>query len=230
LYLPAIYNGFFGGYITGENIVNPNSTPVTVTLTYYTASNGTAIPTAPFVIGSHSLVSIYQGATSGTGVPSGGQLTNFNGAVTITATNGVVAVVNEGIPGGGSGVYSAVSSGGSKVYIPVMANGGFGFTTGATILNTSNQTVNGTLQYYNLDTSTAGTVQSFTIAPNASQQYYQGSAGLSAGYYGVAVVTVTGGPANSLIVTTNAISSNFFYTYTEPNGSNSPVVPSIEIR
>jgi hypothetical protein len=132
LYLPAIYNGFFGGYITGENIVNPNSTPVTVTLTYYTASNGMAIPTSPFVIGSHSLVSLSR-ASSGAGLPNGGQLTNFNGAVTITATNGVVAVV-----------------------------------------------------------------------------------------------TVTGGPDNSLIVTANAISSNFFYTYTEQNGSNSPVAPSIK--
>jgi hypothetical protein len=58
---------------------------------------------------------------------------------------------------------------------------------------------------------------SFTLAANGSQPLYQGVEGtLPSGFYGTALVTQTSGPANSLIVTTNAISPDTFYTYTEP--------------
>jgi hypothetical protein len=132
-------------------------------------------------------------------------------------------VVNEsgGVSASGtslSGTYAAASNGTTSVGLPVMANGGFGYITGATIFNTSGTTVNGTIQYYKTDGTPVGQAQPFSIGPYASQLAYQGAPNLlPSGFYGTAVITQTGGGGSSgLIVTTNALSS-LFYTYTEPN-------------
>jgi len=129
-----------------------------------------------------------------------------------------------------SGTYSAAAVsttgiyGGGGVGLPVVANGGSGgLVSGATILNTSDAAVSGTISYYNQDGTEldgGSHSQNFTIAAHASLPVYQGgtAAGLPSGFVGQAVVTQSGGStAGSLIVTTNALSANFFYTYTEPN-------------
>jgi predicted outer membrane repeat protein len=223
-YAPAIFNNAYGSFITGADIVNPNSIPVTVTVNYYSLT-GTLYIAAPYTLPAYALTSIYHGGTgAGNGVAGNGLPNGFAGAAGITAQGGgVIVAVNEfgGYTSGGtteSGTYSAASSGNSTIGLPVIANNGFGYTTGTTIFNTSSQTVSGTLQYYDLSGNTVGTAQQLSIGPNASAAYYQGSAsqGLSSGFYGVAVITQTGGPANSLLDTTNAVSANFFYTYVEP--------------
>ena len=116
-----------------------------------------------------------------------------------------------------SGTYSAAANGGSSVGLPVMANNGYGYVTGATILNTSGQTVSGSIQYYKTDGTVQGSPQPFSIGAHSSQLTYQGGSSLPDGFYGSATVSQTSGPAGSLIVTTNAVSASFFYTYTEPN-------------
>jgi hypothetical protein len=101
-----------------------------------------------------------------------------------------------------------------------MANSSYDYITGATILNTSDQAVSGSIQYYKTDGSMQGSPQTFSIVAHASQVMYQGGsvAALPDGFYGC---QTSGNSASSnggsLIVTTNAISSSFFYTYTEPN-------------
>lgn len=230
LYAPAIFNGAFGSFVTGANIVNPNSTAVNVTVTY-DDHTGIITPTATFALPAFAIQPIFHGSSvGGNGLPPGGLPSSFYGGATVTATGGgVVMVVNEG---GGltttgsakSGVYSAAASGSNRVGLPVLANGGFGYVTGATILNTSSTTVSGSIQYYNIDGTTQGTAKPFTIAPFASQVAFQGdpAQGLPGPtsptpYYGTAIVTETS-PGNDLIVTTNAQSQAFFYTYTEPGG------------
>jgi hypothetical protein len=116
-----------------------------------------------------------------------------------------------------SGTYLAVGSGSSTINLPALANQGFGYTSGVTIQNISNQSVQGQLQYYNLDGTPQGNLQSFSISGQASQAFYQGAAGLPTGFYGTGVVRQTSGPANSLLSTINVISPNIFYTYTQPN-------------
>ncbi len=229
LYAPAIFNGAFGGFVTGANIVNPNPTPVNVTVTY-DDHTGIITPTATFVLPAFAIQPIFHGSNvGGDGLPPGGLPSSFYGAATVTATGGgVVMVVNEG---GGltatgsakSGVYSAAARGSNSVGLPVLANGGFGYVTGATILNTSNATVNGSIQYYNIDGTSQGNAKAFSIAPFASQVAYQGdpTQGLPGPtsptpFYGTAIVTETSS-GNDLIVTTNAQSQAFFYTYTEPS-------------
>jgi kumamolisin len=224
VYAPAVFKDGYGGFYTGADIVNIGSTPVTVTATYYSIT-GTVLSAAPFTLSGYGVASIYHGSTvAGTGLPGTGLPAGFVGAASISVQGGkVIMAVNEfgGYTSAGtteSGTYSAASSGSNTVALPVMANGGFGYTTGTTILNTSNQTVTGTLQYYNLAGTATGTPQNFSIGPNASQAFYQGdpAQALGSGFYGVAVISQTGGPANSLIDTTNAISASFFYTYVEP--------------
>jgi subtilisin family serine protease len=223
-YAPAIFNQAYGSFVTGADIINPNSTPVTVTVNYYTLT-GTLYAASPFSLAGHALASVYHGGVgAGNGVAGTGLPVGFAGAASISAPGGgVVVAVNEfgGYTSAGtteSGTYSAASSGSSVVGLPVIANNGFGYTTGTTIFNTSSQTVTGTLQYYDLSGTAVGTAQQMSISPNGSAAYYQGSAsqGLSSGFYGVAVITQTGGPANSLLDTTNAVSASFFYTYVEP--------------
>jgi hypothetical protein len=228
VYAPAIFNKAYGSFATGANIVNPNSSPLTVLITYY-LTDGTAYPAAPFSLGAYAIASIYQGASSGNGLPSGGLPNGFAGSAVVTTaggSGGVVMVVNEN--GGStstgsamSGTYAAASSGANRIGLPVMANGGYGYTTGATILNISNQPVSGSVQYYNASGAVQGSPQTFTIGAHGSQAIFQGGSSniLPNGFYGAAIVTQTNGSSNSLIVTTNAISSTFFYTYTEPNNN-----------
>jgi hypothetical protein len=217
LYAPAIFYNAYGGFTTGANIVNPNSSPVTVSLTYYDLT-GAATTITPTVLAANSVLPLYQGA-SNSGLASG-----FAGAAVVTSTgNGVVMVVNENnasvTTGSQSGTYSAAVGGSSSVGLPVVANSGFGYTTGTTIFNASNSPVSFKLTYYGIDgQAVAGlTPTSYGLAAYASVGIYQG--GVSGLSYGTAVLTQTGGPANALIDTTNALNggASLFYTYTEPN-------------
>lgn len=224
---PAIFKDAYGAFNTGMNIINPNSQAVTVTISYYN-KDGTTYTAPAFTLAAYSLQGIYQGGnTAGTGLPTGGLPDGFAGAAVATSVGGgVVMAVNEfgGVNANGnakSGTYSATANSSNNIGLPVVANGGYGYTTGATIFNSSSQTVSGTIQYYNLDGTTQGAAKSFTVGAYQSLGIYQGdpAQGLPSsggGFYGTAVVTENGS-GKDLVVTTNAASSAFFYSYTEPN-------------
>ena len=235
LFASAIFRGAFGGFVTGANLVNPNLSPVKVTITYYD-NQGQAYPTAPFVLAAHAVAAIYQGANSGNGIPNGGLPVGFYGSAMVSSSGGkVVMVVNEAAPARGypqttsgaaqSGTYAAATSDNSsnKLGLPFVANQGQGFSTGATIFNTSEASVSGTISYYQTDGTqvatgnAAGQSNTITISAHASQPVYQGRAGLPSGFYGQAVITQTGGTTGSLMVTTNVQGDDLFYTYTQPN-------------
>jgi hypothetical protein len=216
LYAPAIFYNAYGGFTTGANIVNPNPSPVTVNVTYYNLA-GAATANAPVVLNANSVLPLYQGGSSG--------LANgFAGAAVVTSSgNGVVMVVNENngsvTSGSQSGTYSAAIVGSSVVGLPVLANGGYGYTTGTTIFNASSSAISFKLTYYGIDGQpVAGlTPTSYNLAGYASMGIYQG--GVSGLSYGTGVLTQTSGSANALIDTTNALNgaAGLFYTYTEPN-------------
>ena len=223
LYAPAIFKDAYGGFVTGANIVNPNTLPISVTVNYYTIT-GTFLFRA--ALSRSTLLECrasFRAGGAGIGLPSGGLPAHFTGAAIISATGGVVMLVNEagGVTQGGtakSGTYAAASSGSNNVGLPVIANNGFGYTTGNTVLNTTGGVVTAKIQYYQTNGIANGPAQTFQIGPYSSQPFFQGdpAIGLPNGFYGTALVTQTGGPANALIVTTNALSANFFYTFTEP--------------
>jgi hypothetical protein len=116
-----------------------------------------------------------------------------------------------------SGTYSALTEGGTSVGIVAVANGGLGFTSGFTIFNTASSAISGTIQYYSLDGTAQANPQSFIANSHASYSVYQGAAGLPPNFYGTAVINIINGPPNSLIVSTNMESANFFYTFSEPS-------------
>lgn len=228
LYAPAMFHQAFGSFTTGANIVNPSGSAVNVTITYYNGSDGTAIPTPTFSIPAFGIALVYQGGGGGNGLPSGGLPIGFAGSALVSASGGVVMVVNEAgalTPGGfaQSGTYAAAPRGSNSVGLPVIANGGYGYVTGATILNTSATAVTANIQYYNVNGTVQGSLHPITVPPHASSSAFQGGPdqGLPGPtsptpFYGTAIVTETGG-GNDLIITTNAQSNLFFYTYTEPN-------------
>jgi hypothetical protein len=223
LYAPAIFNYAYGSFVTGANIINPSDTSNLISITYYD-SNGVAYTAPTFSLPGRGLIGVYQGSTTtATGLPNGGLPKGFVGSAIVSSSgSGIVMVVNEigsttQSGSSESGVYSAISQGGSNIGLPAMANNGFGYTTGTTILNTSAGPVEGVLQYYNSDGTLASSgSQTFTIAAHAGKNIFQGSSGLPASFYGTAVISQTSGTPNALLDTTNAVSANFFYTYTEP--------------
>ena len=221
LYAPAVFNNAYGGFFTGANIVNPNSTPVTVSISYYDLG-GTRFTATPFVLVGRGVQQVFQGGGSGNGIPAGGLPANFVGAAVITSTGGGVnTVVNEFkqvATGSQSGVYAAASGGSGNLGLPVIAKNGFGYTTGTTIFNASNISATFTLTYYNVNGTalTTPAPRSITVAAYASVGVYQGD-DLGSDFYGTAVLTQTSG-GSTLIDTTNAINGSvgLFYTYTEP--------------
>ena len=221
LYAPAVFNNAYGGFYTGANIVNPGSTPVTVSISYYDLG-GTRFAAAPFVVVGHGVQGVFQGDSVATGIPAGGLPANFTGAAVITSTGGGVNVVVNEVKsvssGSQSGVYAAASGGSSSLGLPVIAKNGFGYTTGTTVFNASNISATFTLTYYNVNGTalTTPAPRSITVAAYASVGVYQGD-DLPSDFYGTAVLTQTSG-GSTLIDTTNAINSaaGLFYTYTEP--------------
>jgi hypothetical protein len=232
-YAPAIFDDAYGHFFSGVNIINPNPTTITVNVTYY-KYDGTSIPTTPFQLAPRAVAGVYQGVKGNiNGLPAGGLPTGFYGGMIVTGIGGgVVVMANEegGTTAAGtsrSGTYAAAASGASVIALPAVANNGFGFTSGATIFNISNTTVTGTIQYYTPNGVAVGSPQAFTVsggvsgvAPNlrhGSHAVYQGASSLPNGFYGTAIITQTGGPANALVATTNMESAGLFYTYTEPS-------------
>jgi hypothetical protein len=234
LYAPAIFNQTFGSFVTGANIVNPNSNPVQISITYYD-NTGKAYTADPFILAPDAVAPVYQGSASGLGIPQNGLPLSFYGSATVSSSsvgNGggsnIVMVVNEAgsktaSGSAQSGTYGSAGAGGNSVGLPVVANNGQALTgglqtSGLTILNTSTQTLAGTISYYLPDgTLVSAATQNFSVAAHASQPFYQGAVtGLPTGFYGLAVVTQTSSGAGSMLVTTNVQSDNLFFTYTEP--------------
>lgn len=211
LYAPAVFNQAFGAFVTGVNVVNPTANATVVKITYYDNTGKTIGTPTSQVLAAHAVLSVFQ--------PAAAYLSSgFYGSAEIDG-NDLVMVVNEngGLTATGnaeSGVYNAVSGGSNQVSLPVMSNGGYGYTTGTTILNAGSTAESVTITYF--DTTGANKGQAtYTIQPHASQPIFQGNASLPSDFYGTAQITTTDTAAN-LLATTNAISPSFFYTYTEP--------------
>jgi hypothetical protein len=219
MYAPAIFKKAFGSFVTGVNIINPSNTTLSIHLNFYDHT-GKLYAATPFKLNPYAVAPIYQGASDSYGLPNG-----FYGSASIMAEGGnIVMMVNEaGMQTAAgtaqSGAYTPGRQGASKLALPVVANNGNGYTSGLTILNSSDQSVSGSLTYYNPDGTQQGQTQSFSLAAHASLPSYQGAANLPLSFYGQAVVTAANN-SNSLLATINVQSSSSFYTYTESGSGN----------
>ena len=208
LYAPATFNGNYN-FVTGMALANPNGTAANVNIKYYTA-NGTNVFTQTNVaIAANGVIGVFQPNVSG--LP-----TNVTSAV-INSNQHLIMTVNERGPGTIAGTYVGLATGKTNVALPVMANGAFGFVTGATVFNTGSTPAHFSFSYLKQDGTAAMPAQTITLDPNASFLVYQGDVAqnLQSGFFGTAVLSSD----QPLLVTTNALntSNNLFYTYTEPS-------------
>lgn len=220
VFAPAIYRGGYG-FTSSLVIANAYGSSANITINYYD-SNGNSYY-GSCTIPANGAISIYLGSTSGACIPSGGLPSGFVGSATISDQGSVPAVLvtnNGGTTSGGtaqSSLYLATPYGsGSRVGLPVVSNGGYGYTSGTNILNTSSQTINIQIQYYNYDGSTAMGLVTYIINPHAILQLYQGSEGLPPNFTGSAIIVQTSGPSNSVAATVNESGYSVYYSYTEP--------------
>jgi hypothetical protein len=212
LYTPAVFKGAFGFY-TGMELINPNTSAASATITY-SDTTGSTILTQTVSLAAGGGVGIFHGSLST--LPA-----NFNGSAKISSTQPLAITVNENGGGSKSGTYTALSKGSQIVNLPVMAAGSFGgYYTGTTLLNLSSSTATLTFQYLNQDGTNAGS-KTYTLAPAASLQLFQGNTNtvlgpvLPTNYFGTAVISSSA--PEGLAATTNALNVSLFYTYTEPS-------------
>ena len=208
LYAPATFNGNYN-FVTGMAIANPNGAAATVNIKYYVADGTNVFTQTNVPIAANGVIGIFQPNVSG--LPA-----NVTSAV-ISSNQPLISTVNERGPGTIAGTYVGLATGKTNVALPVMANGAFGFVTGATVFNTGSSPAHFTFSYLKPDGTSAVAAQSITLAPNASFLVFQGDAAqaLPNGFFGTAIITSD----QALLVTTNALntSNNLFYTYTEPS-------------
>lgn len=207
LYAPATFNGNFG-FVTGMAIANPNTATTIGNIVYYD-KDGNQLFSEPFSILANGSIGVYQPGV--TNLPK-----NVTSAA-VVANQPLIMTVNERGSGTISGTYVGLANGSTSVPLPVLANGAFGFTTGTTILNTSNSSAHLTFTYLTQAGSQIGTTQTVTLNAHASYQVFQGdpAQNLGSNYFGTALLSSD----QPLLVTTNALntSNGLFYTYTEPS-------------
>ncbi len=208
LYAPATFNGNYN-FVTGIALANPNAAAATINIKYYTADGTNVFTQMNVPIAANGVIGIFQPNVSG--LPP-----NITSAV-ISSNQPLISTINERGPGTIAGTYVGLATGKTNVALPVMANGAFGFVTGATVFNTGSSPAHFTFSYLKPDGTSAVAAQSITLAPNASFLVYQGDVAqnLASGFFGTAVLSSD----QPLLVTTNALntSNNLFYTYTEPS-------------
>jgi hypothetical protein len=212
LFVPLYRNDYYG--TTGISVVNPGTSPVQVTVTYYgsTQAQVAACKGATFVhaggpqtIAAGSSGVFYQAdvnpplPTGNAGLPKG-----CFGSAVIEATGGnVLAIVNDAdIPKGTSAAYNAVSTAGgaNKVALPLYRNKHTTdqLSTGIQAMNIGSSPANVTLE---IKDSTGSVISgacggdcTATIPPNSSNTWYpptMTSQNQYAGNYGSATLNST---------------------------------------
>ncbi len=208
LYAPATFNGNYN-FVTGIALANPNVAAANVNIKYYTADGTNVFTQTNLPIAANGVIGIFQPNVSG--LPP-----NITSAV-ISSNQPLISTINERGPGTIAGTYIGLATGKTSVALPVMANGAFGFVTGATVFNTGSNPAHFSFSYLKQDGTSAVAAQTITLAPSASFLVYQGDVAqhLPGGFFGTAVLSSD----QPLLVTTNALntSNNLFYTYTEPS-------------
>lgn len=146
-------------YTSGFQVQNLESTPASVTITFYNqdGSINATIPNDP--IGANG---------SKTYFPLTAVSENFNGSVVITSDKQVASVSNIlGNGGAAAASYVAATTGNTTVLLPLLMKGNSGFNTWFNVQNTGTADANVTVNYSD------GTQASKVIKPGAAQTFDQ---------------------------------------------------------
>lgn len=217
LYAPLIRRRQFAAgnyYDTGISVVNPNSTPVQATVTYYGGSGscaGNQYTHGPIDIAGGSSHVFYQGPDSAL-ADKNGLPDNCVGSAVISSTGGnVLAIVNDSMNFSvQSAAYNALGTDGAatKVALPLARNkfdNNLQVTTGIQIMNVGDAVANVDVAFADSNgapLNTCGAACSTTIQPKAAYTIIPGlgNNAMAANTYGSAVVSSTNGQPLVVIV------------------------------
>jgi hypothetical protein len=229
LYLPGLYKNYFG--FSSEMVIqNAGTGTATLTARFFntagtqiaTASLGTLAPNASKTFGIASL-------TTTPALPSGNTAGKFGAVVTSNEGVALVGIANlwRTSPTAGTASYNAFTSGSSTLYVPALYKNYFGFGSALTLQNVSGTTAAGKITYGN------GASTNFSLAPNASQEFYQPAngalpSGNSAGVFSAKVTTTSGSVVGIVSLSQISGAVGAFASYTVPGAASAQVnIPNV---
>lgn len=183
LTLPEIMYNWYG-YYTEFFVQNVGSDSAAVTVTYYPGLAGNSGVTENANIAQYASHQFSQKNMSSLGAPSGTYAGRFIGSAVISATQPIVAVVNEHNEGAKKlFTYNGFSSGSTDLVCPSILRGHYRWYTSLSVANPNlSQTAHVTITYYadtqySLPESLRGTqvVKTFTIDPGKALTRYDGT-------------------------------------------------------
>ncbi len=195
LYFPGLYKGYYN-FDSEIVIQNADATAATLTARFYNRQGqeianiamGTLAPNASRTFPTTSL----------TQLPSGNDAGVFGAVVTSTEGRNLVGIanINRTAPTAATASYNAFTNGSSTLFAPALYKGYYGFSS-ALSLQAVGGPASGTITYSN------GATQSFNLAANAAEEFYQPNnaslpSGDTAGVFS-AKVTATSGNVVGLV-------------------------------
>lgn len=191
LYFPGLYKNYYN-FFSEIVIQNAGSASTTVTATFYNQRTGAQIgsPINLGQIGPNASKTFPMQAL--TQLPSGNQSGLFGAIVTSSGGVPIVGIANiwRTSPVNGTSSYNAFTSGSTSLYVPALYKNYFGFGSALTIQAVGGP-AQGTITYSN------GTTQNFSLAENASQEFFQPAndalpSGSTNGVFSAKVTTTSG--------------------------------------
>lgn len=187
LYFPGLYNKYYN--FSSEMVIqNADTAAATATATFY-KQDGTKIADVSLGQIAPNASKTFPVAAFGSQLPSG-NVGVFSAVVTTTGGQNLVGIANIWRPNG-TASYNAVIAGSPNLFAPALYNNYYGFASAMTLQAVGGAPAAGTITFSN------GTTQAFSLAANASQEFYQPAntqlpSGNAAGVFSAKVTTTTG--------------------------------------
>ena len=226
VYIPVVFQGAFGNFNTGMQLVNPNPVTATVSVTYY-RQDGTRISNVingdgAFTLPPHGSTAFYHGSGfPELNTPNGG----FVGAAIVSSDQPLLGLVNQSGSVNGvnyNGTFAALYTSSSEVNLPEVFKNSYGFTTGLQVVNLSEVASTATLTYYDTtgnqvyQTTLTGPDGKAIVAGGIVDVYLGSESHLPTSFAGSIVLSADNGETGFVVVANNA-SNQVFFTYASNN-------------
>ena len=189
IFLPAIYNGAYGGYYTGVNVQNTSSAAGSVTVTYYDSQGAAVGNPITKAIAGNGYLALYSGDPAAGPPPSGSGYT-----ARLSSTVALAATSNE-VQGNLLTSYNGFTGSPSLQTLPLVENQGQdGWSTGVDVMNSGTSNAAVTVTFYNASSGAQIGQTSSTLGAGAFWGIYMPALGLPpAGQRATALVSASGG-------------------------------------
>ncbi len=170
LVAPQVAKNYYG-FNYGLTAVNLQSTPVTLTVSYYPSGATSPVKVQVVPVAGNALWNQYLGNVAG--LPD-----NFNGSAIIQATGSVVGIATSTSTVGQADSYNLfpTSSANTTLYLPQIVRAYYGYEAGWQVVNTTATTATISIKYYAGGATTPLYTQPLSLGPNAAWTNYVGGA------------------------------------------------------